>query len=41
MCIFCKIVAGEIPNKTVLENDDFLTQKSEYTTTFQAKTNEK
>lgn len=24
MCIFCKIVAGEIPNKTVLENDDFL-----------------
>lgn len=24
MCIFCKIVAGEIPNKTVLENDQFL-----------------
>jgi histidine triad (HIT) family protein len=24
MCIFCKIVAGEIPNNTVLENDDFL-----------------
>ena len=24
MCIFCKIVSGEIPNKTVLENDDFL-----------------
>ncbi len=24
MCIFCKIVKGEIPNKTVLENDDFL-----------------
>lgn len=24
MCIFCKIVKGEIPNKTVLENDEFL-----------------
>lgn len=24
MCIFCKIVNGEIPNKTVLENDKFL-----------------
>lgn len=24
MCIFCKIVAGEIPNNTVLENDKFL-----------------
>ncbi len=24
MCIFCKIVNGEIPNKTVLENDNFL-----------------
>lgn len=24
MCIFCKIINGEIPNKTVLENDDFL-----------------
>ena len=24
MCIFCKIVEGEIPNKTVLENDNFL-----------------
>lgn len=24
MCIFCKIVDGEIPNKTVLEDDDFL-----------------
>ena len=24
MCIFCKIRDGEIPNKTVLENDDFL-----------------
>jgi histidine triad (HIT) family protein len=24
MCIFCQIVAGEIPNNTVLENDDFL-----------------
>ncbi len=24
MCIFCKIVAGEIPNNTVHENDDFL-----------------
>ena len=24
MCVFCKIVAGEIPNNTVLENEDFL-----------------
>ena len=24
MCIFCKIIAGEIPNKTILENDNFL-----------------
>ncbi|AXX91346.1 histidine triad nucleotide-binding protein [Malaciobacter molluscorum LMG 25693] len=24
MCIFCKIVDGEIPNQTVLENEDFL-----------------
>ena len=24
MCIFCKIVNGEIPNKTILESDDFL-----------------
>ncbi len=24
MCIFCKIVEGEIPNNTVYENDDFL-----------------
>ncbi|MCJ8326044.1 MAG: histidine triad nucleotide-binding protein [Campylobacterales bacterium] len=24
MCIFCKIVNGEIPNKTLLEDDDFL-----------------
>ena len=24
MCIFCKIIKGEIPNKTVLENDNFL-----------------
>ena len=24
MCIFCKIVEGEIPNKTVLENENFL-----------------
>jgi histidine triad (HIT) family protein len=24
MCIFCKIVAGEIPNNTVHENEDFL-----------------
>jgi histidine triad (HIT) family protein len=24
VCIFCKIVSGEIPNNTVLENDDFL-----------------
>jgi len=24
MCLFCKIINGEIPNKTVLENDNFL-----------------
>jgi histidine triad (HIT) family protein len=24
MCIFCKIIDGEIPNKTILENDNFL-----------------
>jgi histidine triad (HIT) family protein len=24
MCIFCKIVEGEIPNNTVHENDEFL-----------------
>jgi histidine triad (HIT) family protein len=24
MCIFCKIVAGEIPSNKVLENDDFM-----------------
>ncbi len=24
MCIFCKIVSGEIPNQTILENEDFL-----------------
>ena len=24
MCIFCKIIKGEIPNKTILENDNFL-----------------
>jgi len=24
MCIFCKIVKGEIPNNTVLENEEFL-----------------
>jgi len=24
MCLFCKIVAGEIPNNTVEENEDFL-----------------
>jgi len=24
MCIFCKIINGEIPNKTILENDNFL-----------------
>ena len=23
-CIFCKIVAGEIPSKTVFENDDLI-----------------
>lgn len=24
MCIFCKIIEGEIPNKTILENENFL-----------------
>lgn len=24
MCIFCKIVNGEIPNQTVLEDENFL-----------------
>lgn len=24
MCIFCKIIEGEIPNDTVMESDDFL-----------------
>ncbi len=24
MCIFCKIIKGEIPNRTVLESDEFL-----------------
>ena len=24
MCIFCSIVKGDIPNKTILEDDDFL-----------------
>ena len=24
MCIFCKIIDGDIPNKTILENDNFL-----------------
>ena len=24
MCLFCKIINGDIPNKTVLENDNFL-----------------
>ncbi len=24
MCIFCKIISGDIPNKTVLENENFL-----------------
>ncbi len=24
MCIFCKIISGDIPNKTILENDNFL-----------------
>jgi len=24
MCLFCKIVNGDIPNKTVLENENFL-----------------
>lgn len=27
MCIFCKIVNGEIPNQTILENEDFLAFK--------------
>ena len=24
MCLFCKIIDGDIPNKTILENDNFL-----------------
>ena len=24
MCIFCSIIKGDIPNKTILEDDDFL-----------------
>ena len=24
MCIFCKIIAGEIPSNKVLENEEFL-----------------
>ncbi len=24
MCIFCKIISGDIPNKTILENEIFL-----------------
>ncbi len=24
MCIFCKIISGDIPNKTILENENFL-----------------
>lgn len=24
MCLFCKIISGDIPNKTVLEDDNFL-----------------
>jgi len=24
MCLFCKIINGDIPNKTILENDQFL-----------------
>jgi histidine triad (HIT) family protein len=24
MCLFCKIISGDIPNKTVLENENFL-----------------
>jgi len=24
MCLFCKIIDGDIPNKTVFENDNFL-----------------
>ncbi len=24
MCIFCKLVAGEIPSNKILENDDFI-----------------
>ena len=27
MCIFCKIVAGKIPNSTILEDDNFLAFK--------------
>jgi len=30
MCIFCKIVDGEIPNDTVMENDDFLAFRDLY-----------
>ena len=26
-CVFCKIVAGEIPSEKVLENDDFIVIK--------------
>ena len=24
MCIFCKIISGDIPNKTIMENETFL-----------------
>jgi len=24
MCLFCKIINGDIPNKTILENENFL-----------------
>jgi histidine triad (HIT) family protein len=24
MCIFCKIISGDIPNKTILKNDNFI-----------------
>jgi histidine triad (HIT) family protein len=24
MCIFCKIISGDIPNKTIIENENFL-----------------
>ena len=24
MCIFCKIIGGDIPNKTIVENENFL-----------------